>query len=92
MKQGQPDNTLGEIKARISDHLLKLYPDENIDAIADEIILAMGFDSGLTETESHINLWDETDVVTITYGDSIKKKTSCHWKLCIIFLMIIYAM
>ncbi len=74
MKQGQPDNTLGEIKARISDHLLKLYPDENIDAIADEIILAMGFDSGLTETESHINLWDETDVVTITYGDSIKKE------------------
>ena len=73
MKRDQPDNRLDAIKARISDHLFKLYPDENIDVICDEIIRIMAFNNDISETRSHVNLWDETDIVAITYGDSIKK-------------------
>ena len=74
MNRDQPENTLGEIKARISDHLSRLYPDENIGVIADEIISIMMFKNDISETRSHVNLWDESDIVTITYGDSIKKE------------------
>ncbi len=74
MKRDQLDNTLDEIKARISDHLFKLYPDENIGVISDEIIRIMAFKNDISETRSHVNLWDETDIVSITYGDSIKKE------------------
>jgi sucrose phosphorylase len=74
MNRDQPENTLGEIKARISDHLSRLYPDENIGVIADEIISIMMFNNDISETRSHVNLWDESDIVTITYGDSIKRE------------------
>ena len=74
MNRDQPENTLDEIKARISDHLSRLYPDENIGVIADEIISIMMFNNDISETRSHVNLWDESDIVTITYGDSIKRE------------------
>ncbi len=74
MNRDQPENTLGEIKARISDHLSRLYPDENVGVIADEIISIMMFNNDISETRSHVNLWDESDIVTITYGDSIKRE------------------
>ncbi len=74
MKRDQPENTLAEIKARITDHLSRLYPDENICVIADEIISIMMFKNDISEARSHVNLWDESDIVTITYGDSIKKE------------------
>lgn len=74
MKHDQEKQVLAKLKSRISDHLLKLYPVENIDTISNEIIRIMEFDIGLSEVKSHTNLWDEADIVTITYGDSIKKE------------------
>jgi len=70
----QSNNKLNELKARISDHLVRLYPNENIDVISDIIIRIMGFENTIVEANSHVNLWDEKDIVTITYGDSIKKE------------------
>ena len=74
MTMEQDGNVLSALKARISDHLGKLYPEDDIDAICDEIIDIMVFDDSLYETPAHVNLWDENDVVCISYGDSIVKQ------------------
>lgn len=66
-------NLLRELKARISDHLDKLYPDENLDTLTASIVQIMGFEDKIADVKPHSNLWDEKDIVTITYGDSIKK-------------------
>jgi len=65
---------LVDLKKRINDHLLRIYPDEDINKLTDSIILLMGFEAGVTEVAAYCNLWDESDIVTITYGDSIKKQ------------------
>jgi sucrose phosphorylase len=64
-------SALDGLKARISDHLGKLYHGHDLGAICDEIVSIMEFDDSVIEVQAHINLWDETDVVAITYGDSI---------------------
>ena len=69
----QATSAFVDIKTRISDHLGKCYPNENIDVLADIIIRVMGFENGFDVPEPHTSLWDEADVVAITYGDSIKK-------------------
>ena len=66
-------NPLDALKARIIDHLTRLYAEHDLTAICDEIVSIMAFDDSLNEVHGHINLWDETDVVAITYGDSIVK-------------------
>lgn len=66
---------LAELKASVRDYLLRLYPEHDVDAIMEQIVEVMGFDQGLDTVESHINLWNEKDIVTITYGDSIKKES-----------------
>lgn len=74
MKTDQGSERLKELKARISDHLAKLYADEDLDMLANDIIHIMAFDQNVKDVQSHINLWDEKDIVVITYGDSIKKE------------------
>jgi sucrose phosphorylase len=65
---------LSELKTGIRDYLLRLYPEHDADPLVEDIVGIMGFDESLVEVESHVNLWDEKDIVTITYGDSIKKE------------------
>lgn len=72
MNAEQMNDKLYVLKERISDHLTKLYPDEDIDALTSTIVSTMGYDRGICEVESHSNLWDENDIITITYGDVIK--------------------
>ena len=74
MKQAPSSEILTELKANISDHLFRLYPDHDAGNLTEEIIQLMGFDESLAEVASHVNLWDETDIVAITYGDSIQKE------------------
>jgi sucrose phosphorylase len=73
MKQTPSSEALAELKANVRDYLVRLYPDHDADALTEDVVLLMGFDQSLAVVESHVNLWDETDIVTITYGDSIKK-------------------
>jgi len=62
---------LKELRYRILDHLKTIYPDDDIDVIADTIINIMQFAECIADVKYHCNLWDESDIVTITYGDSI---------------------
>jgi sucrose phosphorylase len=74
MKIEGSNTILDELKARITDHLEKLYVDEDLDSLADKIIHIMEFDEKIKDVETHVNLWDEKDIIAITYGDSIKKE------------------
>ncbi len=65
---------LRELKRRISDHLVKLYPDEDIDSLTGSIADIMGYHTAIAEVIPHSNLWDQNDIITITYGDSITGK------------------
>ena len=64
---------LDTLQQRIIDHLLKLYPQDNIEDIANAIVDIMGYEAAIAEVVPHSNLWDEKDIIVITYGDSIKK-------------------
>ena len=70
------DNSSGldKLKERISDHLSKIYPDENPEQICQQIVELMDFEDVLHEAKQHCNLWSENDIIAITYGDSIKKE------------------
>jgi len=60
------------LKKRIMDHLNFIYPDSNNAQLVNEIGDIMGFDSQIEAVPAHINLWNEIDIVLITYGDSIR--------------------
>lgn len=72
MKQKQ----LGGLKTRIIDHLCKLYPDADHQQLCSRIVELMDYQTRLHCPRPHTNLWSEQDMVTITYGDSIKKPMS----------------
>lgn len=74
MKQKPLTDALSELKENIRCYMLRLYPEHDADALTEDIVHLMGFDDEVCEVESHVNLWDEKDIVTITYGDSIRKE------------------
>jgi len=65
--------SLEELKTRIIDHLSKVYPEISHAELCDEIVKIMDYENIFHEAKQHCNLWTENDVVTITYGDSVKK-------------------
>jgi len=60
-----------ELKLRMLNHLEILYPEDDTGAINDNIVSCMNFETYIAEVKYHCNLWDEKDIITITYGDSI---------------------
>jgi sucrose phosphorylase len=86
MKHLSSREALSELKTGIRDYLLRFYPEHDIDALVEDIVAIMGFDEALVEVESHVNLWDEKDIVTITYGDSIKKENEIPLDTLHVFL------
>jgi len=72
MSVDENKSNLDELKSRINDYLVILYPDYNPQIICDEIFHLMNYADNYHHAETHTNLWSQTDIVTITYGDSIK--------------------
>ena len=64
---------LHELRSRIKDHISKIYPEEDHIAICEKIIRLMNYENSFYQAKQHTNLWSENDIVTITYGDSIKQ-------------------
>ncbi|GAB1262208.1 sugar phosphorylase [Aurantivibrio plasticivorans] len=62
------------LKQRIVDHLVSVYPDENIDEIAERLIATMRLDQAVETVSPFKNLWDESDIFVITYGNSIVRE------------------
>lgn len=62
-----------EITHRIGCHLERVYSKEEADELTQHIVDIMEFNQQVESVKPHSNLWDEQDIIVITYGDSIKK-------------------
>ena len=68
------EGSLALLKERIKDHLEVLYPVEDVDVLADSIIYIMRYEDRIEQPMRHTNLWDQNDVVTITYANTISQQ------------------
>jgi sucrose phosphorylase len=59
------------LKLKVVSHLAVIYPNENVDILASQLIHLMKLDEDCVKANSHNNRWDENDIWMITYGDSI---------------------
>ena len=73
MSKNDNSLSLNKLKDRIIDHLTCIYPDVDQKGICDQIVTLMDYEHVFQEAEQHCNLWSENDIVTITYGDSVRK-------------------
>lgn len=67
---------LEHLRPKILHHLELIYGqvdmDLSLDQLADKLIAVMRLDQSVCEPTAHANHWDESEVIVITYGDSIK--------------------
>jgi sucrose phosphorylase len=62
------------LRQRLHTHLEVLYPELDIASLGEEIISLMYLDQRCFMPEAHKNLWDESSVMVISYGDSILRE------------------
>ena len=62
------------LRERLSAHLEVLYPSLDRVSLLENIIAVMALDQRCFMPEAHKNLWDESDTLVITYGDSILRE------------------
>ena len=62
------------LKLRLQEHLTLIYKDSSTAEVAERLIKAMGYVDGLSDPVQQRNKWDESDVMVITYGDSIRSQ------------------
>ncbi|GAB3368745.1 sugar phosphorylase [Spongiibacter taiwanensis] len=62
------------LRQRLLTHLQVMYPEWDQAQLAEEIIALMYLDQRCFRPESHRNLWDESSVMVISYGDSILRE------------------
>lgn len=65
---------MSELFSTICDQLGRIYPDSDIESIADRLLVAMGLPKDSNMSQFHKNKWDQTDAWVITYGDTVQKK------------------
>jgi sucrose phosphorylase len=62
---------------RVIEHLHTIYGDQltsGIDALASDVIGLMGLDPKQDVVNQARNLWDQKEIVMITYGDSVLQR------------------
>jgi len=60
-----------ELLERVKEHLAAIYPDEDADSLANELVRAMGLETNCQRPQPYSNNWTEQDVIAITYGDTL---------------------
>ena len=58
---------------RVAGHLKLIYPELQVADLVAESLAVMGLSADTPSPEPHRNLWDQSDVMMITYGDSLKR-------------------
>ena len=58
---------------RVAGHLKLIYPELEVADLVAESLAVMGLSADTPSPEPHRNLWDQSDVMMITYGDSLKR-------------------
>ncbi len=59
-----------ELQQRVIRHLGFIYPQHDSEQLAEQVIAAMGLDKHCAKPRPYKNLWNQKDIVAITYGDS----------------------
>ncbi len=72
------EECLDNLRQRVLLHLQTIYADvaltSPLEVIAGDLVEAMRLDHECGQVESHRNLWDQSDIGMITYGDSIRRE------------------
>ncbi len=68
------------LKKRVIDHLRLIYPDADCQVLATQLLQIMQITTVEKPVCAHRNLWNENDVVLITYGDSVRNQTEMPLK------------
>ncbi|MEP6389152.1 MAG: sugar phosphorylase [Halioglobus sp.] len=71
-------DTLALLRERVQHHLEAIYHsiaiDLSIEKLASELLAIMQLGEHTQEPRQHVNHWDQTDTVMITYGDSLQQE------------------
>lgn len=59
------------LRDRLHAHLKLLYPEADLGALSQQLLEAIGVDGNSAVGPSRRNNWDESDIVAITYGDTV---------------------
>ncbi|MCP8686094.1 alpha-amylase family glycosyl hydrolase [Marinobacterium sedimentorum] len=62
------------LQQRLVGHLQLLYPQSDLMALAQQCLAQFGLGADACAPVPHRNLWDERDVMLITYGDSLRSE------------------
>ena len=62
---------LEELEKKLIGSLDFIYPDIDTAFLARQLIETMGLDENCQQPRDHQNNWDETDILLITYADSV---------------------
>lgn len=68
------NDAINELTLRVIEHLTVLYPESDNAPLAARLIEAMDLHTQIKRPTPHTNNWDQSDIYTITYGDSIKQE------------------
>ncbi len=63
-----------ELREKVLTHLNFIYPDQDNKQLTRQLIHIMGLDVICKKPRPHENNWNQTDVIAITYGDSLVKE------------------
>lgn len=61
------------LKFLVESHLKFIYPEQDIPVLAEKILHLMGLDESQRKEGGSQSAWSERDIITITYGDSIRE-------------------
>lgn len=61
------------LKAKLVAMLAVVYPEQECEPLADQLLTTMGLDADHPSPPAHQNNWDQSDVILITYADSLQK-------------------
>ena len=62
-----------DLYRRVKEHVKAIYPQADADQLVNQLVKAMRLDENCQQPVPYSNLWDETDVVAITYADTVKR-------------------
>lgn len=62
------------LRHRLISHLELIYPDGEHERLCDQYLEAMRLDENVRAPSPHVNLWDEADIIAITYAHTIVRE------------------
>ena len=65
---------LDDVVFQIRNHVEFLYPDGEHQPLVNELVQVMRLNEECHKVQPHQNLWDESDIAVITYGDTVQQE------------------